>query len=69
MAKEQTYNYIQLRTDVMFAQVVRVDGKHKTIIQGETANSGTTYLDAERAKKLAFAPLEAAAHSEQGWTE
>lgn len=62
-------DYIQLRTDVQFAQVVRVDGKHKTIIQGETANSSTTYIDADRAKKLAYALLEAAAHSDKGWTK
>lgn len=64
----QVTGYIQLRTDIQFAQVVRVDGKKKTIIKGDVANANTTYIDAERAKKLAYALLEAAAHSDsQEW--
>ena len=56
--------YIQLKTGIQFASVRRIDGKLKEVFNLADDANHTTYIDAKRAKSLAFALLEAAKNYE-----
>lgn len=55
--------YIKVNTGLQFARVERVDGKSKMAYGIAEDAPHTLYLDAQRAKALAFKLLEAAKHA------
>lgn len=56
-------NYIKVNSGIQFAKVVRVDGREKVAFGTAENAPHTLYLDADRAKALAFKLLEAAKHA------
>lgn len=58
-------NYIQIKTGIQHAAVRSINGKEKVIYMAADEAIKTTYIDAARAKMLAFALLKAAAHAEK----
>jgi hypothetical protein len=60
---ELLMQYIQVKTNLQHAKVVRVDGREKIAFGTDEGGVNTLYLDAARAKSLAFRLLEAAKHA------
>lgn len=58
-------HYIQVKTGIQFASVISVNGREKVICMDGQDAPRTTYIDAQRAKALAFALLEAAKRAER----
>ena len=54
--------YIQVKSDINTAKVIRVDGREKVAF-GLGEGDNTMYLSPDRAKALAFRLLEAANHA------
>ncbi len=54
--------YIQVKTGIQFARIVSIDGKDKIAFGEDDDVKNTLYVDAERAKALAFRLLEAVKH-------
>lgn len=63
MSQKQNAQYIQVKSGLQFAKVVRVDGREKVAFGIDEDGSNTLYLDVVRAKALAFRILEAANHA------
>lgn len=57
--------YIQLKTGIQYVAIRSVSGREKTIMMNGDNADRTTYLDAQRAKRVAFALLEAAKQMER----
>lgn len=57
--------YIQVKTSVQHAKVVRVDGREKIAFGTDENCHNTLYLDCDRAKSLAFRLLEAVKHADK----
>lgn len=57
--------YIQLKTGIQYVAIRSVSGREKTIMMNGDNADRTTYLDAQRAKRIAFALLEAAKQMER----
>lgn len=51
--------YIQLKTGIQYVAIRSVNGREKAIMMSGDGADRTTYLDAARAKRIAFALLEA----------
>lgn len=57
--------YIQLKTGIQYVSIRSVNGREKAIMMNGDNADRTTYLDAQRAKRVAFALLEAAKQMER----
>lgn len=57
--------YIQLKTGIQYVSIRSVNGREKAIMMNGDNADRTTYLDPARAKRIAFALLDAAKQMER----